>query len=179
MTLRTQSWYSALFALAFFFALAWLSTAAQAQVAMTIAGTPINALPGSTGVSVFGSLTNSGTASVDLDNAYFNLISGPSGADLTSALSFSDYSAPFTLSAGQVYSGALFTVDTAAAAPLGSYLGNFSLSYGGQTVGQDVTFNLGNSAAVPEAGTGWLMALGLIFISWNLWRRRQEEQPLC
>jgi hypothetical protein len=164
---RPQRLFPMLLAPAILFALAWQPTAAHAQISLSISPATVTAMPGATGVSVFGTLTNSGTASVDLDDAYYNLLTGPAGADLTSAISFSDYSAPFTLTAGQSYSGALFTFDTQPDAPVGDYTGNFAVSYGGQATDQtnpNFTVTL-QSAAVPEASTtvslGLLLALGL------------------
>ena len=46
--------------------------------------------------------------SVDLDNVYFNLFSGPASADLTSAIFFSDFQAPLTFAPNQTYTGPLF-----------------------------------------------------------------------
>ena len=174
MTSHTYRRCRAFFALAALLTLFWLPQAAHAQISLSLSPTPITALPGDVGVSVFGSLTNSGTASVDLNNAFFNLLSGPGGSDLTSAIFLSNYSAPLTLSAGQVYSGELFTVDIDQNAPLGVYGGNFSVAYGDQTVGKDVSFDLVSSTPVPEASTLSLLGLGLAVIGVTLVRRRRE-----
>ena len=168
---RTRRSFPMLLALAILFALAWPPTAAQAQISLSISPATVTVMPGGTVVFVFGTLTNSGATSVDLDNAFFNPLSGPAGADLTSAMSFSGYSAPFTLTAGQVYSGTLFTLDTQSNAPLGDYLSNFEVSYGGQSANQNFTVTLKSASAVPEpsplvtffvAGTG---LLGLIVVA--------------
>ena len=178
---RTGLW---LLVFAAFSLLAWLPTSAQAQVLLTLAPDQVLGLPGQAGLSVFGSVSNSGSTSVDIDNAYFTLFSGPDGTDLTSAFTFSGYEAPLTLDAKQVYTGALFTLDADPSALLGTYNGNFSVSYSGDAVGQDtvgenVTFSLGATTPVPEASSLPLLALGCAWIGGMLWLRKKQAQDRC
>lgn len=172
-----------LIALAALAILAWLPSPARAQFSLTLAPAPVTGLPGDTGLKVFGSLANLANAPVDFVTEDFSLISGPSGADLTTAISFSadnlvNFPIPLTLAANQLYPGPtgadfapLLFLDADAAAPLGTYSGNFTVTYGGQTVGQDFTINLGSTQAVPEAGTLPILVLGVGYIFYAARRR--------
>ena len=156
-------------------ALAWLPTPAQAQFTLNITPSAVTAMPGDLNVPISGTLTNLAGTPVDLQNENFNLLSGPNGANLGTAIIFSDMNLtnpplPQTLGANQAYSGPLVFLDTDASAPLGTYIGNFSVQYGTQTIGQDFTIQLGTP--VPEAGTLPLLALGAGFVLIAAWRRR-------
>ena len=101
----------------------------------------------------------------------FNLSSGPSGQDLTTFPIYLDnFYAPASLAPGQIVSQ-VFSVNIDPFAMQGQYTGNISFSYGGQLAGQDFTINA-MPAAVPEASTFPLMALGTVYLAVMLWRQR-------
>lgn len=147
---------------------------AHAQISLAYTGVVVS-LPGTTDVRFSGTVHNLGATSVDLDNVFFNLLSGPPAADLTSAISFSQYYAPTTLTAGQTYTGDIFSVDIDSAAPLGAYTGNLSLSYGGSSAGQDASINLSKAATVPESDSLPLIGLGIVGASAYLRFRRNRR----
>lgn len=177
--------------LAAFALLAWLPAPARAQFTLSLAPSAVTGLPGSTDLIVYGSLANLANTPADFVTDSFNLLSGPSSADLTTALVFSDDNllnpqTPLTLGAKQVFPGPagttfapLLFLNADAAAPLGLYTGNFSITYGGRTVGRDFTINLA-PPSVPEAGTLPILALGVGYIGYILLAaRRRKAAPQC
>jgi len=189
--MRTQTLHNTLTAAAALTVLAFLPAPARAQFTLTLSTSAVTGLPGNTDLQVLGSLTNLANTPADFVTESFNLLSGPSKADLTTALVFSDDNLtnpqiPLTLGAKQVFPGPtgatfapLLFLNADPTAPLGLYTGNFSITYGGQTVGRDFTINLA-PPSVPEAGTLPILALGVGYIGYILLAvRRRKATPQC
>lgn len=157
--------------------LAWLPARAQAQFSFTLSPATLSALPGATGVTFSGTLTNSGATALTFNqNPSFNLLTGPPGADLSAfPIYFDNFFGPSSLAPGQTV-GSIFSVDIDPSAVLGKYTGNISFSYGGRTAGQNLAMNVG-PAAVPEAGTLPLLALGVGYIGCTLRAARRRATP--
>ena len=176
--LLTTRFSSAALVLLCALALAWLPSRASAQFSFTVNPAPVTGAPGDT-VTFFGTLTNTGTSALASDlNPGFNLFSGPAGADLTAfPVYLGDVLAPDTLAPSTTVTGPLFSVALDPAAPLGQYGFNFSFSYGGSPVGQDLFVNVASPQAVPEAGTGLGLAFGLLCL-FAIWKRRTQATPV-
>lgn len=125
--------------------------------------TSVSGAPGSE-VTVYGTITNTGSGTVYLNNESYTLGSTNFlNGDVTDFF----VNAPFTLgpdsNSGPI---ALFTFDVASGTPGGSYGGNFLDILGGGPTDQDLlastafSVNVQNNA-VPEPGTIGLIALGL------------------
>lgn len=176
---RTRSLCLVLFALSALLAMASRPATAQRQVVDLVLDPGSPSGQAGAALPVTGTLTNTGTTSVDLDNFYFNLLNGPASADLTSAIFFSDYLAPQTLGPRQTYTGTLFTLGTDPGAPVGDYQGNFTFAYGSQVIGRDINMIITapvQPSAVPEPGTLILTlpAFGLLALAA---RRRAAARP--
>ena len=154
--------------------LAWLPTRAQAQFSFALNPATLSALPGTTGLTFSGTLTNSGATALTFNqNPYFNLLTGPAGVNLSTApIYFDDFFGPNSLASGQT-AGSIFSVDIDPSAVLGKYTANISFSYGGHSAGQDLTINVG-PPQVPEAGTLPLLALGVGYIGYALFAARRR-----
>ena len=189
--MRTPNLQNTLATTAALAVLAYLPAPAWAQFTLTLSPSAVTGLPGSTDLVVYGSLANLANTPTNFVTDSFNLLSGPSTADLTMALVFSDDNltnpqTPLTLGAKQVFPGPtgatfapLLFLNADPAAPLGLYKGNFSITYGGRTVGQDFTINLA-PPSVPEAGTLPILALGVGYIGYILLAaRRRKAAPQC
>ena len=155
--------------------LGWLPARAQAQFSFTLTPATLSALPGTTGLTFSGTLTNSGTTALAFgQNPSFNLFTGPAGVDLsTFPIYFGDFFGPNSLAPGQTM-GSIFSLDIDPSAGLGKYTGNISFSYGGRTAGQDLTVNVG-PPSVPEAGTLPILALGVGYIVYVLAAPRRRR----
>jgi len=155
-------------------ALAWMPVRAQAQFSFTLDPATQSALPGANAVTFSGKLTNGGTTNLTSDpNPTFNLLSGPDGADLSSNLIYLDsIFAPDSLAPGDTVSR-IFSVNIDPAALLGQYTGNFTLGYGGQLAGKDMTINV-VSATVPEVSTLLPLLLGCALLGILCRPRRQS-----
>jgi hypothetical protein len=153
-------------------ALAWPATRASAQFTFAVNPSALTAAQGTTEVTYFGTLSNTGTSDLLLNDAAYNLISGPTGFDPATTIVPFSYDGPTDLVGNQVYTGPLYTVDVDPNAPLGLYTGNIAVTFGTQAIGQDVTLTLGTP--VPEAGTLPLLALGVGYIGFAIRRRKQQ-----
>jgi hypothetical protein len=153
-------------------ALAWPATRASAQFTFAVNPSALTIAPGTTEVTYSGTLSNTGASALLLNDAAYNLTSGPATADLTSAVVPFSYDGPETLVGSQTYTGPIYTLNVDPNAPLGLYTGNITVTYGAQTLGRDVTLTLGTP--VPEAGTLPLLALGVGYIGFVVRRRKQQ-----
>jgi hypothetical protein len=126
---------------------------------------PVSSAPGTT-VTVDGTITNTGSTTIFLNNADFTLGSASfSNGDVTDFF----FNAPFFLDAGDSSGFALFTFDIAGGTLGGTYTGNFLDILGGPGVSDqnllastefDVTVT--SSATVPEPSALPLAAMGLL-----------------
>lgn len=166
---------AALSLLAAILCLACLPACAQAQFSFVIDPAVQSAAPGTNTLTFSGTLSNTGQTALTSDkNPAFNLLTGPAGVDLTTFPVYLDnFFAPATLNTGQTQSQ-IFSVNIDPAAGLGQYTGNISFGYGGHVASQDnITVNVA-PAAVPEAGTLPLLALGCAFLGLKLRRKRPD-----
>lgn len=175
--MKTRFPVAALFLLCVF-AQAWLPSRAQAQFSFTLSPATLSGAPGDT-LTFFGTLTNSGNTSLASNRHYtLTLLSGPVGADLTAfQVDFAGIFAPNTLAPGTTEALPLFALSIDPATPLGQYGANFTLGYGGSTAGQDLFVNVAQPQAVPEAGTGAVLALGLLCLAVLFTRRVRAAAP--
>ena len=150
----------------------WLPPRAQAQTTLTLSPAILTAEPGTNELIFSGTLTNSGSSAVtNGQDPAFNLLTGPSGEDLTTFPIYLDnFYAPNSLDPGQS-AGQIFSVSIDPSTLEGEYTGNISFSYDGQLVGQDITVDVGPSAA-PEPSTRVVLVLVAICLGTLLWRRR-------
>ena len=154
--MRTPNLQNTLATTAALAVLAYLPAPAWAQFTLTLSPSAVTGLPGSTDLVVYGSLANLANTPTNFVTDSFNLLSGPSTADLTMALVFSDDNltnpqTPLTLGAKQVFPGPtgatfapLLFLNADPAAPLGLYKGNFRSS-------RSASDTLGTSCSPPDA----------------------------
>ncbi|MES2463121.1 MAG: hypothetical protein V4671_21255 [Armatimonadota bacterium] len=149
----------------------------SAQLTLTFASPTQNGIRGST-LSFIGTLTNTSGVEQFLNSASFTL----PGIGLTLDDSPFIFTAPLSLTGGQVYTGQLFTVAVAANAPVQSIGGTFSV-VGGRDGNASSTlatqsFRVNVASAAPEPGSAGLLLLGgLAFIpAVRRARRRQNAQ---
>ncbi len=155
-------------------ALFWLPGRADAQFSFTLSTASVSGAPGDAGLTFYGTLTNSGSDTLPLDQLpQFNLLFGPAGADLTAfPVTLDSFFVPDSLAPGTTAALPLFSVAIDSAAPLGQYQGNLSFGYGGQVFGSDsVIVNAVAPQAVPEMGSAAPLALGLVCLALLLRRR--------
>ncbi len=159
--------------------LAWLPSRASAQFSFALNPTTVTGAPGDM-VTFFGTLTNSGNTPLSSGQPpTFNLLSGPAGADLTTfPVDLAAVLAPDSLAPGTTASLPLFALSLDPTTPLGQYGANFTFSYGGHTAGQDLFVNVAAPQAVPEAGTGLTLALGLLCLGVVFIRRAKAAAPM-
>lgn len=122
----------------------------RASVTIFVTTPTVAALPGDGNYIFSGTIISTDSSTDPLNSAFFNLDSGPSGADLSTAAEFSNFYAPFSLDPDQTYSGDLFSLSIDPAAPDGTYDADFDFVYGTSDSDPNFTFQVGPPAAVPE-----------------------------
>jgi hypothetical protein len=130
--------------------------------------------PGTTGAVFTGEITDPQTIPLTLESLSYNLISGPTGADLTSAAIFDTYLVPDPINSPG-YTGDLFSLDIDPSAPTGVYTANLDIQYVYQTqnnpppsvvfdANQNFTFDVENPQTnnpTPEPSSLLIFAIGL------------------
>lgn len=125
---------------------------------------------GATDVFAFyGTITNTSNHTVNLDGIDVNI-----GSPLVGDNSPCNDNCPFTLGAGDSYTGLLFDIDVPAGSALGLYAGQFDITgeYGG-IVG-DANFDVN---VTPEPSSYLLLGTGLLGLGWVVRRRLKAAKP--